>query len=159
MRPLSNIYWWFPASELGPDRCLHGSQLLREPRPRAGRGGDVVPALWPQPVHGLHRGGGDQGPGQVQPGPLLRHVLWQRAVEQARSRDPGQVRELTIRHRMSFVTRYEMEGLEVTTNMTYNTDTYKPVILWDIYEVGERHIISSSPIQLLINILTSKRFS
>ena len=50
---------------------------------------------------------------------------------------------------MSFVTRYEMEGLEVTTNMTYNTDTYKPVILWDIYEVGERHIISSSPIQLL----------
>ena len=52
--------------------------------------------------------------------------------------------ELTIRHRMSFVTRYEMEGLEVTTNITYNTDTYKPVILWDIYEVGERHIISSS---------------
>ena len=69
------------------------------------------------------------------------------------------MRELTIRHRMSFVTRYEMEGLEVTTNMTYNTDTYKPVILWDIYEVGERHIISSSPIQLLINILTGKRFS
>ena len=55
---------------------------------------------------------------------------------------------------MSFVTRYEMEGLEVTTNMTYNTDTYKPVILWDIYEVGERHIISSSPLQLLINTLT-----
>ena len=39
--------------------------------------------------------------------------------------------------------RYEMEGVEVTTNMTYNTDTYKPVILWDIYEVGECHIISS----------------
>ena len=56
------------------------------------------------------------------------------------------MRELTIRYRMRFVTRYEMEGLEVTTNMTYNTDTYKPVILWDIYEVGERHIISSSPI-------------
>ena len=55
---------------------------------------------------------------------------------------------------MSFVTRYEMEGLEVTTNMTYNTDTYKPVILWDIYEVGERHIISSSPLKLLINTLT-----
>ena len=45
--------------------------------------------------------------------------------------------------------RYEMEGVEVTTNMTYNTDTYKPVILWDIYEVGERHIISSSHVELV----------
>ena len=48
-------------------------------------------------------------------------------------------------HYISLVTRYEMEGLEVTTNMTFNTDTYKPVILWDIYEVGECRIISSSP--------------
>ena len=67
-------------------------------------------------------------------------------MEQAGGGHPGQVRLRVMRsHYISLVTRYEMEGLEVTTNMTFNTDTYKPVILWDIYEVGECRIISSSP--------------
>ena len=31
--------------------------------------------------------------------------------------------------------RFEMEGFEVLTNISYNYNTYKPVIIWDIYQV------------------------
>ena len=32
--------------------------------------------------------------------------------------------------------RYKMEGVEVVTNLTHNPGTYKPVLVWEIYEVG-----------------------
>ena len=33
--------------------------------------------------------------------------------------------------------RYEMEGVEVITNMTFSSNNYKPVVIWDIFEVWQ----------------------